>query len=408
MSQDRGWCGFGAHHLAESRMFPTSTLVPEWRGRSQEEAQTMRPSGLWDKARGAGWKRFVRGVYDYNVLKHFKTLSPRALTVPVTYRCNSHCVMCNIWRWEHKPEMSPAQFREILQDPLFSRIEQLTFTGGEPLLRKDLLELTDVFMEAMPALATFSFVTNGFLPQRAEEYARAVIDRCEERGIGLSVSVSLDGVGENHDQIRGVPGGFKKTTETLSRMKALQRDHSFWLSANCVVFRANLYDLDGLMEWGSQRGIPVNFTMIGFHESYVSNTDRQEDLDFDEKDRKHLFDFLEAKARTRSLLNTSAYYWNDVLHMYRDGEARRTPCPFAWDAFALDAYGDMYHCLSVKPFGNCLTSGSCSDLYYDPNNLALRRRMRSTVCRTCDSGCMIHAGLKKDLKRYLWFLATGH
>ena len=32
MSQDRGWCGFGARHLAENSMFPTSTLVPGWRG----------------------------------------------------------------------------------------------------------------------------------------------------------------------------------------------------------------------------------------------------------------------------------------------------------------------------------------------------------------------------------------
>ena len=168
----------------------------------------MKPSGLWSKVRGADWQGFLRGVYDYNVLKHFKTLPPRALMVPVTYRCNSRCVMCNIWQWEHKPEMSPDQFREVLQDPLFSKIDRLTFTGGEILLRNDLLELTDVFMEAMPALATFSFVTNGFLPQRAEEYTRAVIERCRARGIDLSVSVSLDGVGEKHDQIRGIPGGF--------------------------------------------------------------------------------------------------------------------------------------------------------------------------------------------------------
>jgi len=366
----------------------------------------MKSSSVWSKMRSADWGGFLRGVYDYNVGKHLKTLPPRALMVPITYRCNSRCVMCNIWQWERKPELSPAQWGDILRDPLFRTIERLTFTGGEPLLRKDLLEMTDVFMEAMPSLKSFSYVTNGFLPERAEEYTRAAIQRCEARGIGLSVSVSLDGVGELHDKIRGVPGGFEKTEETLMRMRSLRADHHFWLGANCVVFQANLGHLDELKEWCRERDISPGFQIIGFHDTYVSNADRQEELDFDEEGRRRLFQFIEELARPRSVDDTSSFYWNDLLHMYRDGRARRTPCPFMWDALALDCYGDLYHCLNVKPFGNCLTDGTCSQLYYEPDNLARRRRMYSSVCRTCDSGCMVRVGLKKDLKRYLWFLLT--
>jgi MoaA/NifB/PqqE/SkfB family radical SAM enzyme len=364
-------------------------------------------SAVWRKIRKADWGGFLRGVYDYNVARHFKTLPPRAMMVPITYRCNSRCVMCNIWQWERKPEMSPDQFRSVLDDPLFGTIERLTFTGGEPLLRSDLMEVTDVFMEAMPNLRSFSFVTNGFMPERAEEYARAVLDRCEERSIGLSVSVSLDGLGQLHDEIRGVPGGFKKTEETLMRMKALGENHEFWLGANCVVFKANLYHLGDLREWCEERGISLGYQIIGFHETYVSNADQQEQLDFSDDDRAHLFEFLDKLAKPRSIDDTSSFYWSDVLRMYRDGDPRRTPCPFKWDALALDCYGDLYHCLNVKPFANCLTDGTCSQLYYDRDNLARRRRMYSTVCTSCDSGCMVRVGLKKDLKRYVWFLLTG-
>jgi hypothetical protein len=102
-----------------------------------------------------------------------------------------------------------------------------------------------------------------------------------------------------------------------------------------------------------------------------------------------------------------------MLAMYRDGRTRQTPCPFAVDSFVIDAYGDMYYCLSERKIGNCLAKTEedpslrqpCTAIYYDPDNLAFRDELARTVCQRCNSGCFVNVGIKKDLKKYLLFLA---
>jgi hypothetical protein len=125
-----------------------------------------------------------------------------------------------------------------------------------------------------------------------------------------------------------------------------------------------------------------------------------------------LLEFLSELAEVRSVSGFMAYYWDDMLHMYRDGRARRTPCPFAVDSFVLDAYGDMYYCLSARKIGNCLAEGqvpaeghdACSTIYYHPDNLAFRRQLTRSECLRCNSACFANVGIKKDLVRYLRFL----
>jgi hypothetical protein len=195
-----------------------------------------------------------------------------------------------------------------------------------------------------------------------------------------------------------------------------------------VITRKNLYHLQELQAWCAERGIEVGFQLVGFHETYVANVEQQGELDFDQADREYLFQLLEQLAGDRSPSNFMAYYWDDMLRMYRDGRSRQTPCPFAVDSFVLDAYGDIYYCLSERKIGNCLsaqsqqqapqgggvpnnriesrTAGPCSAIYYDPRNLAFREQMTRSSCLQCNSACFVNVGIKKDLKKYLGFLLS--
>jgi hypothetical protein len=200
-------------------------------------------------------------------------------------------------------------------------------------------------------------------------------------------------------------------------LKELQTERPFWLGAACVITRKNLYHLRELQAWCAERDIELGFQLVGFHETYVANLERRGELDFSEADREYLFELLQELALVHSLSDFAAYYWDDMLRMYRDGRSRRSPCPFVVDSFVLDAYGDMYYCLSEQKIGNCLAAsqseaptaasaslGPCSSVYYDPQNLAFRRELTHSACLRCNSGCFVNVGIKKDLKRYLWFL----
>jgi MoaA/NifB/PqqE/SkfB family radical SAM enzyme len=382
----------------------------------------MRRSFL-DKLSTARWDVIIRGVWEYGVLRHFRTLPPRQLQINVTFHCNSRCTMCNIWQMEHRPEMDLAQFSHVLKDPLFDGIEQLTLAGGEPSLRPDLVPLTELFVNRMTHLRSLTLVTNGLAVERILADTRAMLKLCTEHDINLNISVSLDGVGGVHDEMRNVPGAFARVEECLSGLKELQSEcrASFWLGVGCVITRKNLYHLRELQAWCDERSIEVGFQLVGFHETYVANIEQRGELDFDQADREYLFQFLGELAADRSASNFMAYYWNDMLSMYRDGRSRQTPCPFAVDSFVLDAYGDIYYCLSERKIGNCLFAeqneqstksesqgaGPCSAIYYDPKNLAFRKQMTRSSCLQCNSACFVNVGIKKDLKKYLWFLLLG-
>jgi MoaA/NifB/PqqE/SkfB family radical SAM enzyme len=386
---------------------------------------------LLEKALRARWGSILRGSFEYNILSRFRTLAPRQLQINVTYRCNSRCTMCNIWQMREREEMDLEAFARVLEDPLFRSIERLTLAGGEPSLRSDLVPLTELFLRKMPRLMSVTLITNGLAVERILEDARGMLDLCAARGTHLNVSVSLDGVGRVHDEMRGVPGAFGQVERCLIGLKNLQRERPFWLGAACVIAHKNLFHLRQLQSWCAERGIDLGFQLVGFHETYIANIDQRGELGFDAGDREYLLGFLSELAAERGPSNFLSYYWNDMLHLYRDGRPRQTPCPFAWDAFVLDAYGDMYYCLSERSIGNCLvkdqvggglvpgeaepsrrgleddSGDSCSEIYYSRQNLAFRKQLLHSACLRCNSACFVNLGIKKDLKKYLWFLATG-
>ncbi|MGQ9492137.1 MAG: radical SAM protein [Anaerolineae bacterium] len=363
----------------------------------------------------ARWNTIIRGFFEYNVLQRFQVLPPRQVQINVTYRCNARCTMCNIWQMEPRAEMSLKEFAYVLNDDIFQGIERLTLAGGEPSLRQDLIPLVQLFMDKMPRLGSLTLITNGLAVERILADTKALLELCAEHRVNLNVSVSLDGVGHVHDEMRNIPGAFARVERCLMGLKELQTLYPFWLGAGCVITRKNLYHLRELQTWCDEHGIELGFQLVGFHETYVANIAQRDELDFDQADKEYLFGFLKELAAYRSLSNFMAYYWYDMLRMYRDGRPRQTPCPFAVDSFVLDAYGDVYYCLSERKIGNCLAEMEgnqsadtpCSAIYYRPENLKFRRALTRSSCLRCNSGCFVNIGIKKDLKKYLWFLLTG-
>ncbi|MFZ5810712.1 MAG: 12,18-didecarboxysiroheme deacetylase [Thermodesulfobacteriota bacterium] len=120
----------------------------------------------------------------------------------MTRRCNLKCVHCYAKALdEHgKDEIDTTQAKAIIDDLAAYGAPVMLFSGGEPLVRKDLVELAHhAVSKGMRAVIS----TNGTLitPEKAKEL----------KAVGLSyVGISLDGGEEIHDRFRGVPGAFKK------------------------------------------------------------------------------------------------------------------------------------------------------------------------------------------------------
>ncbi len=349
----------------------------------------------------------AEGIVQYNVLSRFRPLAPQHLQINVTYRCNSRCRMCHIWQMKPQNELTLDEWRSMMKDPIFRDIRYLSLAGGEPILHPQLVELTQIFLTAMPRLTSLNLITNGFLPERTAKVAAAISRLVRQRPVHLSIHVSLDGLGKTHDWLRGVPGAFEKTKATILTLKYLKAKYGFGLGVSGLISHPNLREIQKVEQWCRQRQIPFSYQIIGFHDTYVQNMEEKNKLDFRKSDQKALFRLLGKLARRCSFKDPHrclrAYYWQDMLSLYQGGQ-RKTPCPFTKDAFVVDSLGDIYYCLSQPKIGNWRERGSVSAIYYDPANLARRRQWPKTVCRQCNSGCFVSWGVAKDFHKFAGFL----
>lgn len=138
-----------------------------------------------------------------------RRFSPILLNLWVVEHCNARCVMCDCWQRRPSPTISVEIIDRVLREAEGLGIDSVRITGGEPLLRRD-------FAEILAALNRRSFrkavlVTNGLLLDRH-------LDAINDSAL-TQVSVSLDGIGETHDRIRGVPGAYRRVVGSLSRLQ---------------------------------------------------------------------------------------------------------------------------------------------------------------------------------------------
>lgn len=130
-----------------------------------------------------------------------------------TRRCNLKCVHCYATALDEEKgtdPMSTEQGKALIDDLAAYGAPVLLLSGGEPLVRKDLVELA-AYATSQGMRAVIS--TNGTLITK--EKAR------ELKHVNLSyVGISLDGAEEVHNKFRGVPNTFKKTLEGIENCKA--------------------------------------------------------------------------------------------------------------------------------------------------------------------------------------------
>ena len=118
------------------------------------------------------------------------------------YRCNLECKMCPFWRREDEELLKLPDEIRIMDALARAGVSFLGFEGGEPLLRKDVGE---ILREAHARFHT-SLVTNGWLLEHRLPEIAEHLDL---------LFVSLDGIGETHDRLRGIPRSFERAVQGM-------------------------------------------------------------------------------------------------------------------------------------------------------------------------------------------------
>jgi MoaA/NifB/PqqE/SkfB family radical SAM enzyme len=198
---------------------------------------------------------------------------PTILTWTVNFRCNARCGMCDSWKKTGEGELDTQQMLSIVEK-LPKSITAARLTGGEPFLRND-LERIALALDRHLDLDLIHITTNGFLTGRItgflSEYGRKL-------SAPVQILVSLDGLEDLHNEIRGQPFAFRTALDTIGQIAAHRNEWGVKIAVNqTVVDERGIRQYDALHELLGELNVP-HHVVVAYAESATYSTEASQDL----------------------------------------------------------------------------------------------------------------------------------
>ena len=356
------------------------------------------------------WARYRKRKYEDRIQRFVQDGSGRADRLPMgavyeaTMRCNLHCEFCYVgdllniegeWRQELTLDALAQAFPE--QSGF-----QISLTGGEIFMRKDIMSVLDLFRSK--GYACGYLTTNGTII--SEERADALAELAA-KGFLKHISVSVDGPKELHDAARGLKGTFERTTAGLKRLQeaARRRGAPLRVSINTTVAHESLDTLDTMVDVAAELGVDaigLNHLMystpeevaetvkiIGAPDASVIATFVTPDPGLDVDRVRAQVHALARKCRDKNVL----FDYRPKVHApliesyYTPGTKLDGRCLYPFLQARVSFSGKVYFCPFIRVEVGDLTQSTLEEVWNGETYVEMRRKLLEhgifPVCRRC-------------------------
>lgn len=269
---------------------------------------------------------------------------------------------------------------EWLENAPYAVLEALA--AGKPVIRTD---LADIVRELYKKSDRIVISTNGFFTDRiialAEEFPQ------------VGIRISIEGLQQTNDEIRGLQNGFNRGYETLKKLVEMKHpDVGFGMT----VQDRNAADLVPLYKLSDELG--MEFATASLHNSFYF-VEAKNII----KDRpmvaQNFEDLVNELLKSNEPKKWFRAYFNMGLINYIYGQKRLLPCDMAFDTFFIDPYGDVMPCNGTK---EKLVMGNLNDESWDELwESAQAEKVRGCV-RHCDRNCWMIGSVSPAMHKYIW------
>jgi MoaA/NifB/PqqE/SkfB family radical SAM enzyme len=245
----------------------------------------------------------------------------------VTLRCNARCSFCDYWQTD--PAARTRELQSFADAARFFNPMLVTFTGGEPTLRRDLEDLVAEVDRAI-SLKYITLITHGAMlsADRAQSLWDAGVNQ---------FNISLDYLDERHDRARGIPGLTARILAAIPAMRGRGIDN---IRFNTVIKNDNLDQILPIVARAQELGVGVNFSV------YTDAKNGNAEYVIGGEDLVHTDDvvrqLLAFKRRRRGVITNSDYYLEQIPRYLR-GEMRE-PCRSGIRTIHIDPMGRVKRC----------------------------------------------------------------
>ncbi len=339
---------------------------------------------------------------------------PSMVTFVVTWRCNLRCFMCDVWKKTDHDDMTPDEAKAIFKQ--MPKLDSLRLTGGEPFLRRDFQELVERILEVSEP-TVLHVTTAGVMYERIVEFVKAV------GSPKLHIKMSIDAVGDRHDEIRGYRGLYNKSLRTLRTLAELRPKYGYYLGVNQTLTDKNWDQIVPLREAMAELGVSIHYAIATDHYTlYRMNTVKENEKpnmrsvsmsDFTPEQLQYIFDQLDRRDGIRDIPEwvVQRYYLHGLKNrLLRNVESPKPECIELHNHMRLMPNGDVMTCVYYPNVVGNLRKQTLEEVWWG-EAIGPQRRIVKT-CPGCWAGCEVkpNAIYTGDIVKSLWLgrLSSGN
>jgi radical SAM protein with 4Fe4S-binding SPASM domain len=289
--------------------------------------------------------------------------------------------MCNIWKFptDEKKEIT-AKDLEKLPPLKFANV-----TGGEPFQRRDLEDIVSVLFTKVPRVV---ISTSGWHYQRIIQLA--------EKFPRIGIRVSIEGLSQTNDNLRGKLGGFDNGLKVLLKLREMGiNDIGFGITVS------NKNSEDMLWLYRLSKELNMEFATASFHNSYYFHKDDNE-ITNKEVVIKHFEELTIKLLKENNPKSWFRAFFNLGLINYIQGGKRMLPCEAGTTNYFIEPYGDVYPCNGLEDkiwkesMGNIRDFDSFEELWSSDQ----AQKVRDLV-KICPKNCWMVGTAAPVMKKYI-------
>ncbi len=300
-------------------------------------------------------------------------IRPLSAHVKLTENCQAKCISCDYWKTRWDEALDTDRAIDLVNQIADAGIGSLRFTGGEPLLRRD-------FFQVLQKSNSSSFKrvilqTNGLLLKKLHK---------EVNDSAISaVSVSIDGLKDTNDQIRGIRGYFDLAMEGIKLLRNKR------VSIAITMNRISASELGTLADVARDAGAGIDLNILSRSLFFLQDADIAS-MWPERKDVLEIAKFLRDKAKR------PGYEVDYITRYYSNENVDEPACVLGYlQVFVLSNGDVLTGCYPLKPVGNILHDSLAnilaSEAYVQQSMAMIRRECPGCTCGVESSLAMKHA-----------------